>query len=469
MAGSVFMPGEQKVRPGVYVRVTNRGLPTEPGLAQGIVAVPFRASWGPLGEQVLLESPDSVTQLFGSDGTVHALLDAFLGGARQVLGYRMGRDGQTASTQLQGQSGPVVTITARYPGARGNSLSVTVRDSLTAPGQREMVVYEGTTRRQTITYEPGTNEAAALAAAVSESGSEWITATATGSGSVTAVTQQALTGGADPVITGEDYAEALAAIEALDWNVLAVDTNDVAVHATVAAYIDRLRDDGKRVLCVVGEPTSVALETRLANAAAFNDPAVVYVANGLRGLDGVIREGYRAAALVAGIIASEPVTTSFTHYVVPRMTEVVGALTNAQIERAIRSGALVFTVNAARQVQIEYGINTLVTLGADQDAGWRKIRRMRTRDNLIERCVAVTDPLIGRVTNSPDGRAALIAAMQGVVDAMTREGALLGGTVREDPANPAQGDSAWFSIEVDDLDSAEKLYLTFGFRFAPEG
>lgn len=468
MAGAVFVAGEQKVRPGVYVRVVNRGLPTEPGLAAGIVAVPFRASWGPLGKAVLLESPDAATALFGSDGTVHALLDASLGGARQVLAYRMGSNGAAASTELQGQGGPVVTITAKYPGTRGNNLSVTVRDSLAATGQRELIVYEGTTRRQTITYAPGADEAAALVAAVAESGSEWITATATGSGPVTAVTQQALTGGTDPTITGEDYANALEAIEALDWNVLAVDTDDTATHAMVAAYIDRVRDEGKRVLCVIGEPTSVALDTRLSNAAAFNDPAVIYVANGLRGLDGVIREGYRAAALVAGIIASEPVTASFTHYVAPRTTEVVGLLTNAEIERAIKSGALVFTTNASKQVQIEYGINTLVTLAADQDAGWKKIRRMRTRDNLIERCVAITDPLIGKVTNSPDGRAALIAAMQGVVDAMVREGALLSGTVREDPSNPAQGDSAWFLIEVDDLDSAEKMYLTFGFRFAPE-
>ena len=37
----------------------------------------------------------------------------------------------------------------------------------------------------------------------------------------------------------------------------------------------------------------------------------------------------------------------------------------------------------------------------------------------------------------------------------------------EDESNPAEGDSAWFVIAVDDLDSLETIYLTFGFEFAP--
>ena len=70
--------------------------------------------------------------------------------------------------------------------------------------------------------------------------------------------------------------------------------------------------------------------------------------------------------------------------------------------------------------------------------------------------------------NDPDGRAAVIAAAQRVIDAMVGEKKLLSGTVIEDEGNPAQGDSAWFIIAVDDLDSIETIYLTFRFRFAAE-
>jgi hypothetical protein len=61
----------------------------------------------------------------------------------------------------------------------------------------------------------------------------------------------------------------------------------------------------------------------------------------------------------------------------------------------------------------------------------------------------------------------LIAAAQGIINRMIADGALLQGTIFEDPNNPPVGDSAWFVVQVDDLDSAEKVYITFQFSFAP--
>ena len=72
---------------------------------------------------------------------------------------------------------------------------------------------------------------------------------------------------------------------------LCVDTDDAVTHAVVQTYIDRVRNEGKRGIGVVGESTSVAMATRFANARAFNDPAIVYVANGFKGSDGVKERG----------------------------------------------------------------------------------------------------------------------------------------------------------------------------------
>jgi len=470
MAGSVFQVGEQKVRPGVYVRVTNIGEPQEAIVPQGIVAALFRSSWGPLGEVTYLENADAVFTTFGSEGTTDALLEAFRGGCRRVVAYRLGSGGAEASLNLQDDaSANVVKIEAKYEGARGNNFAVTIRDSLADDTKRELLLYEGTTLRQMVTFAKGSGEPQALVDAIAVSNSPYITATkiADGSGTLATVTQQPLTGGEDPTVNGESYSAGLSAIEAIDWNVLAVDTDDTATHTLAQAYIDRVRNEGKRVIGVVGEPTSVAFATRLANAGAFNDPAIIYVANGFKGSDGIVREGYKAAARVAGMVAAAQITESLTHYVVRGATELVGALTNAEIEQAIQSGALVFTMSAQKQVHIEYGINTFVTVTADMDAGWKKIRRVRTRDNLMDRIAATWDPLIGKINNSPDGRATLIAAAQGIINRMIGEGALLQGTIYEDPNNPPVGDSAWFVVQVDDLDSAEKVYLTFQFRFTP--
>jgi len=470
MAGSVFQVGEQKIRPGVYVRVTNIGEPPEAIIPQGIVAALFRASWGPLGEVTYLESADAVTNTYGVDGTIDTALEAFRGGCRRVVGYRLGTGGEKATLTLQdGEGANVVTLAAKYEGARGNDFTVTIRDSLADDTKRELLLYEGATLRQTISFTKGTGEPQALVDAIAASNSPYITGVklADGNGVLAVIAQQPLTDGADPTVNGESYSAGLAAIEAIDWNVLTVDSEDPVTHAVVQTYIDRVRNEGKRVLGVVGEPTSVPLATRLANARAFNDPAIIYVANGFKGSDGVTREGYKAAARVAGMTAAAQITESLTHYVVRGATELVGALTNAEIEQSINSGALVFTMSAQKQVHIEYGINTFITVTADMDAGWKKIRRVKTRDNLMDRIAATWDPLIGKINNSPDGRATLIAAAQGIINRMIAEGALLQGSIFEDPNNPPAGDSAWFMVQVDDLDSAEKVYINFQFRFAP--
>lgn len=472
MAGSVFQVGEQRIRPGVYIRVTDVGEPPEAIVPQGTVAALFRASWGPLGKVTTMENAEAIFPIFGDNGTVDVPKEAFRGGCRRVLGFRLGAGGAKATLTLKDTTVTpvdVVKLEVLYEGVRGNEFSATVRDSLADETKRELLLYEGVTLRQAIEFTKGAEEPQALVEAIKASNSPWITAAklADGDKTLVAVAQAPFAGGEDPTVTGEDYSAGLLAIEALSWNVLCVDTDDAVTHAVVQTYIDRVRNEGKRVIGVVGEPTDVELTTRFANARAFNDPAVIYVANCFKGSDGITREGYTAAARVAGMVAGSQITDSLTHAVVRGATEIVGALTNAEIEEAILSGALVFTMSAQKQVQIEYGINTFITVTADMDAGWKKIRRVKTRDNLIDRIAFTWDPLIGKINNSPDGRATLIAAAQGVINKMVSEGALLDGTFMEDSNNPPAGDSAWFMAYVDDLDSAEKVYITFGFRFAP--
>jgi hypothetical protein len=125
---------------------------------------------------------------------------------------------------------------------------------------------------------------------------------------------------------------------------------------------------------------------------------------------------------------------------------------------------LIFTFNAAGQVVIEYGVNTYVTPDADHDDGWKKLRRVATRDNLMDRIAAKWATI--RVNNSPDGRAILIQAAQGIINSMIAEGAMLSGTIIVDPDNPPAGDYAYFAFkDLVDLDGAEKLYGTFAFQF----
>ncbi|MGH2355417.1 MAG: phage tail sheath subtilisin-like domain-containing protein [Chloroflexota bacterium] len=480
---SVWVPGQAVTRPGVYVRVQSFGEPALAGTVQGLVAAALRATWGPIGEVAVLESLAAVDEVLGSGLGTDVAREALRGGAQSVVVSRAGGGTPVAaSLTLQDTTGtPVnaVTLTAKYQGTRGNALRVTLRDSLAAPTMRELLVYElvdgANTLRQTIRFDAGVDgggEPQKLVDAITDSDSPWLTATklADGNSILAAVgdpTPVALAGGVDPTTDGAAYTAALDVLTAQDWNVLALDTHDTAIHASAQAYIDARRDDGLRRLLVLAEPTSVALATRQANARAFDDPPVIYVGNGFTGSDEVDRDGWAAGARIAGMIAAAPVTNSLTHAVITGGTGVLGALTGSDLEASLNSGMLVFTMSLRKQVQVEYGITTFITPTATLDAGWKKIRRVRTRDELLNRITATWEPLIGQINNSPDGRATLIALGQGIIEELVRDGALLSGRIFEDPARPPAGDAAYFVVEVDDLDSAEKVFLTAQFRFAP--
>jgi len=469
MAG-VFTIGEKKVRPGVYTRYENAGGVSLAGAVNGIGAVVIRANWGPLNKLVELDSPSAAASIFGTELTVDAITEMFNGGCSKVKAVRAGSGGTAATITLKDSaSADVVKITAKYVGNR--PFNVTIRDSLLNDDKRECIIYSGTTEFEKVEFakgSTGSGEPAALVAAFANSQNFTAEKLADGSKLLTAVAQSAMTAGTNPTVTNAEYSAALNVLEASKWNVLCVDTEDTAVHALVQSFIQRIYLAGATPMACIAETKDVELDTRMNHAAAFNDEKIVYVLNPAYDASGNLYDGYKLAARIGGMIAAVAANTSLTHTVVNGFVSLAEALTNSQIEKALQKGCLVLTVNASDQIWIESAINTLVTPNGNQDEGWKKIRRTKTRFELIERVVATTDPLIGKINNDSDGRATFIAAAQGVVNAMIGEKKLLDGTVYEDPLNPPAGDSAWFVIAVDDIDSIEKAYLTFKFRFSPE-
>ena len=201
-------------------------------------------------------------------------------------------------------------------------------------------------------------------------------------------------------------------------------------------------------------------------AASCNDEKIVYLLNGWVSNDGTIYDGWRAAARIGGMIAACETNASLTHEVIKNALELIEPLTNGEITRAEQKGCLVLSLNPDDQIHIDNAINTLVTTGTDMDEGWRKIRRTKTRFELMDRVNRTFDRLVGKISNDTNGRATLVAAGQGIINEMVAETKLVFGSyIEEDPDHPAEGDSAYFKFHILDLDSAEKIYSTFVFRF----
>lgn len=469
MAG-IFTIGEIKARPGVYTRYENAGGPQLASAINGIGAAIIRANWGPLNQLVELDGINAIAPAFGSSQTVDTITEMFNGGCSKVKAVRAGSGGTATKITLKDSAAvDVVAITAKYVGDR--AFNITIRDSIVNPDKRECVIYEGTAEFEKIIFDKGDTgigEPASLVSAFANSKNFTATKTADGNKILANIAQAPMTAGTNPTVTTADYSNAMNILEASKWNVLCVDTEDTAVHALVQSFIQRAYLEGYMPMACVAESKTIDLDTRMDHAAAFNDEKMHYVLNSTFDASGNLYDGHRLAARIGGMIAAAPSNTSLTHTVVNGFVSLAEPLTNSQIEKALAKGCIVLTVNANDQVWIESAINTLVTPNANQDAGWKKIRRTKTRFELMDRIVATTDPLIGKINNDSDGRATFMTAAQGVINEMIREKKLLPGSkIYEDTNNPPAGDSAWFIIAVDDIDSMEKSYLAFKFRFAP--
>lgn len=471
--GIFFTSGEKKTRAGVYQRYENAGTPQIAGATNGIAACVVKSDWGPLGAVQTFESAEAAKKLYGTGGTVHVIEELFNGGAVRVHAVRMGSGGTKGTFTLKdstpGTGVDAVSVTAKYEGTRAFTYSL--RNVLGDELNKELVIYENNVVVEKITFFAGSGEADKLIEKGNANSALFVFAKAasySGDGILTDVNGASATAGTNPEISNESYSDAFVLLEPYTWNTICVDTNTVAVHALLDAYMQRVYQQGKMAFCVVGEPVSVSLVDRMSHAKAFNHYNTVYVGGGWITSSGELIDGYRAAARISGMVASTPSTQSLTHQPITGAVDVAEVLTNAQYEQTIENGMVTFSTSSAGTVWIESGITTLVTLSGEDDEGWKKIKRSKVRFELMTRASETVEPLIGNVNNNTDGRSAVLQALQGLLNTMTSENKLLSGaTVYIDPDNPPQGDSAWFVFDADDVDALEKVYLTYRFRFAP--
>lgn len=166
------------------------------------------------------------------------------------------------------------------------------------------------------------------------------------------------------------------------------------------------------------------------------------------------------------MIAAVPSNKSLTHNVLNGVSRLIERLTNTNMIKAEQSGCIVLSVNSDKQVWIDSAINTLVTPDEDHDAGWKKIRRVKTRFELMRRINITADSLVGKVDNDSNGRKTIISQLQSVGSAMVSEGKIVQLSCYEDTDFTSDGDEAYFRIEVIDKDSAEHIYMQYQFQFS---
>lgn len=453
-----------KVRPGAYFNVDKNGDEDSFGAIDGVVIVVFKAMFGPVDTVTILERGDDYTSIYGDGLTTDMIREALYGGAKKVICCRLnGTGGAAASVSLTAATGKV-KITAKHPGEM--PLSVTVRNRLTDKDRKECIIYTGTTEFEKVYFAVGDNEAANLKNAFANSKNFAVTLEESAKGIVTNVNQTAFSGGKNPTVATANYSNAFSQVEKYFFNTICVDTEDTAVHALLQAFLDRIYETGRFGMGIIAEKDNKDLEERMKAAAGYNGENMIYILNPKVSINSGVLDGYQTAAGIAGIIAATPANQSVTHTVISRYTDLRELLTNTQIVKAEQNGCLVLSKSVDDEVWIDSGINTLVTPADNKDAGWKKIRRVKTRYELLYRANAQADALVGKVDNDTNGRATIIGKVQNIINNMIQEGKLVQGTVTESTTYTANTDNCYFDIDVIDKDSAEHIYEFFKFRFS---
>lgn len=461
----LFVKGQEKIRAGVYRRHEKIDSSTVAAAMTGVFCIPVHADWGPLGEVQEITSKAALTAMYMDGGTVDAAEALFDAGAVTVNVYRLGSDGTKGTVKLQNAEGTdAVTLSTKYETAL--KLSVTVKQKLGDTSTKECSIYDGSVLLEKIAFAAGEGEIDALITSMQNS--QYMTAAKEedASGTLQDVSQKEVSGGADPTVNNEEYSNAFTSFEPLRWNVLVLDTVDTEVQALAKAFIERIHDNGHIGICVLGEKSSSALDERIRNAKSYNAPYFVYCGSGFVDTSGNIVDGYLSVAIQSGIIGCKESNQSIVHTSIPNADHCTEKLTNMQYEDAIKAGLLLLSEGYDGQVWFDSGVNTYTVLAEDDDEGWKKIKRTAVRNEAFDRIDRTLEPLIGKINCDTDGVDNVIQQAKLVLAAMQQEGKILDTyDFYEDPDNPHAADHAHFIIKLDDIDSLEKIYLTYQFRY----
>jgi hypothetical protein len=195
-----------------------------------------------------------------------------------------------------------------------------------------------------------------------------------------------------------DYVAAMAALEVIKWNYLAVPGITSGDATTVSTWIKGLRDNKDTMVKAV-LPNTTADHEGIINFAT--DDIVVGATT------------YDVAdycARIAGLLAGTPLTMSATYQTLPEVTD-VPHLSVSAFNTAIDAGKFVL-MNDGVKVKVARAVNSLTTTTTDKGSNYKKIKLVDIMDQIHDDIkTTIADSYIGKVSNGYDNKCILIIAI----------------------------------------------------------
>jgi hypothetical protein len=485
MSGGTWTQSDARntsTRPGVYINFLSQAQEAIQAGAQGVVAIIGTADWGQVDDITSLTSEAQVDTAVGTGGTLNLLArQALRGGASEVKAYRIatGAADSASITLVDATGSPVnaATLTAKYPGDRANGFSVTVAVNASNVDKKDVTISENGSALEVFTVSDNDDLVAQISGDVSGvNGSSLVTAVIDGSSNRTLGNLSATTmsgGNSGSSVTSTQFTNAMSALEVLDWNMLIPSsTTNTSIQAAVRAYVARLRNEGKKVVAVMGGQSVSGMSSNdLASEfsdmkANASDPSTGDHEGVIMVFPGIVDEtsgqalsGAETAARVAGMIGRAGFNSSITKQTTGA-TQVTARLTNADIKAGLQAGLLLITMQGD-QALVEQGINTLSSFTATKSRDFRKIRVVRALDAVAQTIdTSLNASAIGTASNDVAGRSWVRSLVRQALELFQQAGAIEAGYTIADSSIQGDSDEYYLDISLTPIDSIEKVFIT---------
>lgn len=362
-----------KVLPGAYINFISMARALGSLGERGIVALPLEMNWGAEDEVITIDSGEFQKEALNILGYSFAAdemkpLREVFKGAKMVKLYRINGAAGTKATATVGVEG--LTITAKYPGTRGNCIKIVVQANIDDETKFDVITLIDTTKVDTQTV-------ATIAELKPNNFVEF-----SGTGTLEATAGTPLVGGENGTSTGENYSTFLDKIEAEDFTTLAYAGEDEVTKALFDSFTKRLRDDeGYKITTVLFDYIKADFEGAIS---VKNDKELVY--------------------WTAGQQAGAAVNESLTNKKYDGEYEVNTKFKKREFEQAINNGEFAFYQDG-NDVRVLKDINTFTNFAPNKNQDFASNRVIRVLDQIANDTARIfSDYYLGKVTNDDTGR-----------------------------------------------------------------
>lgn len=371
---------QNKVMPGTYINFTSLAKASAALSDRGIAAAPFALNWGPEGTIFEVTSGDfqkNSKTIFGygyNAPEMLALREIFCH-ATKVYCYRLGKGGVKATCTYG---------TAKYPGTRGNDITLVIAKNVDNQDAYDVSTYVGGSFFELQTVESSADLVDNDFVVFKKNANLADTAGMPFAGGANAES-----------ISGDDHQAFLDAVESYSYNALCCPVADVTTVSLYAQFTKRVRDDlGAKFQLIAWQPSAdyegvigVWNEATHATISDVEKHALVYWATGAQ----------------AGVAVNSSLTNSI--YDGELIVDV--EYTQAELEACIKAGKFMFH-NVNGTVRVLEDINTLITLTDEKGALFQSNQTMRVCDQSAnDIAVLFNTRYLGQVPNDASGRATL--------------------------------------------------------------